>query len=532
VPSPLLGAVADLPEEALLPYLQHLQRTEFLYEARLIPAAVYTFKHALTREVAYQSLLTNTRQAYHQRIAQIFESHFSDQAITQPALVAYHYTEAGSYQPAINAWHRAGEHALQRGAYHEAREHLRQGLALLQTLPESCERTQGELNLCLVLGPILMLTQGASAPEVEHVYTRAYALCQEVEETPQLVAALRGLQHFYRTHGQLHPARALGERLLALAQSRQDAVLLIEAYMSLGATLLPLGAFGPALTHLEHGLACRGPALSLPLPDIPHPVVGCLLYSGLALWYLGYPEQARMRIHEGLAVAQQLVYPHHLGWSQHLSATFSQLCRDVGAVQALVDTVVTNATEQGWQLGLIEGQCLQGWVLAQHGRGRAGIDRIEQGLTAYRAGGGAASLPRYLALLAEAHGSIGQTAQGLAVLTEAHTLVEKTGERAYAAEIYRLQGELLLAPDSAQHTAQQSRQNVMDAEACFYQALDMARQQGAKSLELRTAMRLSRLWQQQGKRAEAHQLLAEVYGWFTEGFDTADLQAAKTLLEE
>jgi tetratricopeptide (TPR) repeat protein len=440
----------------------------------------------------------------------------------QPDLLAHHATAAGLIPQAVRYWHRAGEQAFQRGAHQEATEHLRHGLALLQTVPEGPVRAQDELDLQVTLGPVLMVTHGVTAPEVERVYMRAYALCQQVRETPQLIATLRGLRHFYQTSGQYQTAQALAERLLALARSHQDPALLMEAHLAMGLTLLPCGAFTAAHDHLEQALAYSDPVLRQRLPDIPHPELACLFYSGSVLWYRGYPDQARTRIHAGLTMAQQLVHPHQLVWGQHMGATFYQFCRQGGAMRELADAVVRGAVEQSLQICLTAGVILQGWALVQGDQAEIGLAQMQQGITQYRAKGGVASLPWYLALLAEAYKYSGQSEAGLIALAEARTLVAQTGERVYEAEISRLTGELLLDAGS--------RLRAREAEAYFQQALDIARRQQARSLELRAAMSLGRLWQSQGKRQAAWQLLTEVYTWFTEGFDTMDLQEAAAFL--
>jgi predicted ATPase len=529
---PLLRAVAGVPEDVLLQHLHQLQTGELLSEVSSLPVGVYAFKHALLQEVAYQSLLTKTRQADHQRLARMIETDFPEQADAQPAILAHHYTEAGLYPRAVEYWRRAGAHAFQQGAHHEAVAYLRRGLALLEGMPESDARRQGELELLTTLGPICMVTQGVTAPEVERVYKRAYTLCQQGTEVPQRFAVLRGLHHVYRTRGHLHIAREFAEQLLALARATQDATLLLEAHMSLGTVLVSLGEFAAALDHLEQGLAYRDAATYPLLPDISHPVLGCLFSSGSALWYLGYPEQAQARIQAGLEMAQQLVYPHHLVWGQHLGAMFFQLCRDVPRMRELADAVVLGAARQGLQICRLTGVILQGWALVQAGQQEAGIAQVQQSLAECRTQGIGASLPRYCAVLAEAYRGVGRTIQGLAVVAEAQAFIKRYGERTHAAELFRLQGELLLTPNDRRHTAKDAKRSRVEAEGCFQQALDIARSQQAKMLELRAAVSLSRLWQQEGKRHEAQQLLAGVYAWFTEGFETVDLQEAKTLLTE
>ena len=247
----------------------------------------------------------------------------------------------------------------------------------------------------------------------------------------------------------------------------------------------------------------------------------CISWAALALWLLGYPEQALQRSHEAITWARQLAQPFSLAFALNWAAWLHQLRREPQAAQDQAEAAMALCTEQGFAQLLAFGRLLRGWALAARQQGEDGIAHIHQGLAAYQATGAAVGRPQQLALLAEAHGQVRQAEAGLAVLTEALTVVGQTGERSYEAELHRLTGQLLLVRSEAQHT---------EAEACFRQALDVARHQQAKSLELRAATSLARLWQQ-GKRDDARQLLAEVYGWFKEGFDTADLQEAKALLD-
>jgi class 3 adenylate cyclase/tetratricopeptide (TPR) repeat protein len=259
VPLPVLQAVAALPEAALYTALAQLQAAEFLYEMRLFPERAYTFKHALTQQVAYQSLLTSTRQQVHQQIAQVFESHFAETATTQPELLAHHYTEAGCPEPAVAYWQRAGQRAVERSAYAEAINHLSKGLEVLKTLPDTPAHLQQELDLQIVLGPALIVTQGPGSPAVEQVYARAQELCQQMGKTPQLFPVLWGLWRFYNNRAEYQRARALGERLLSLAQQVHDAALLLEAHHALWATLLWSGEFASAQAHIEQGSALYDP---------------------------------------------------------------------------------------------------------------------------------------------------------------------------------------------------------------------------------------------------------------------------------
>jgi TOMM system kinase/cyclase fusion protein len=520
----LLQAVSPWDEGTLRRGLQQLVEAEFLYQQGLPPQATYLFKHALIQDAAYQSLLRSTRQRHHQHIAQVLEARFLELCETQPELLAHHYTEAGLGGQAIPYWQRAGERAIERSAHVEAISHLTKGLDVLKTLPDTPERTQHELALHTAMGVPLRAIKGFGAPEVGQVYARARELCQQVEETPQLVPVLRGLWEFYELQGALQTARELGEQLLTLGQRVHEVESLLVAHNVLGDTLVWLGEFAGARAHLEQGMALynlqqhRSHAFLYGYDSGVH----CLSFGAWALWYLGYPDQALRRIHDALTLAQELSHPFSLAFALAFAAWLHQLRREAQAVQEQAVAIIALSTDQGFLFWVAWGTILRGWALAEQGQSVEGIAQMRQGIAAWRATGAELQRPYYLALLAEAHGKAGQADVGLRVLAEALTAVHTTGERQHEAELYRLKGELLLKQDVP---------DAQEAERCLRQAVDVARQQQAKSFELRAAMSLSRLWQRQGKCAEARQLLEPIYGWCTEGFDTADLQEARALLE-
>jgi predicted ATPase/class 3 adenylate cyclase len=527
VPFPLLQTVAAMAPETLHRSLAQLQGAEFLYETDLFPERVHTFKHALTQNVAYQSLLTSTRQQVHRQIAQALETLFPETVETQPELLAQHYTAAVLPEPAVAYWLRAGQRALARSAHLEAIAQLTKGLEVLQTLPDTPEHARQELTLRLTLGVSLVMTKGYAAPEVEQTYTRALELCRQEGETSDLFPVLWGLWNVYATQAQLQTARELGEQLLALAQSGQDPALLLEAHRVLGDTLYHLGELPLTRIHLEQSIALYNPQQHCALAFLyggEDPGVFSLSFAAWTLGLLGYPDQALKRSHEALTLARELSHPFSLALALGFAATLCQSRREVQAAQEQTEALIALSREQGFLLWLAAGTVLRGWALAEQGRPEEGIVQIRQGEAAYQATGAQIWRPSFLALLAEAYGKVGQTEEGLRVLTEALALVHKNEDRYYEAELYRLKGELLLIQAAGRESA--------EAEACFRQALDVARRQEAKALALRAAMSLSRLWQQQGKRQEAHDLLAPIYGWFTEGFDTADLQEAEALLGE
>jgi class 3 adenylate cyclase/predicted ATPase len=522
-PYALLQAVSQLDEAMLQHELGRLVEAEIVYQRGLPPQATYMFKHALIQDAAAQSLLKSTRQHYHLRIAQVLETQFPETTEAQPELLAHHYTEASLYAQAVRYWHRAGQRAHERSAHVEAIRYLHNGLDILHTLPESAACLQYELDLQTTLAQTLKDTKGYGDAAVAAVYRRAWELCQQVPDAPQRFQVLLGQSIYYLTRVEFQTVSALGEQLLSIAQRTQDVVRLVEAHYTLGVTAFWLGRHVAACEHLEQGITHYEPhqhRAHIALFGQDGGAV-CLCRLAHVLWYLGYPEQALRRSHQALTLVRELVHPFSAAYVQLWVAWLYHHCREPQPTQAVTDTLIACATEQGFPFWASQGTVMQGWLRVQQGQVTAGIAQIQQGLVDLQATGGVLQRPYCLSLLAEAYGQAGQSLEGLQVLAEALTLIENNGERYYEAEMYRLKGELLL---------QQNSDNQAEAETCFHQAIAIAQNQQAKSLELRAATSLARLWQQ-GKRQEAHDLLAPVYNWFTEGFDTADLQDAKALLE-
>jgi predicted ATPase len=521
----MLQALAPQDEATLQAGLAQLVGAELLYQWGRPPRATYTFKHALIQDAAYASLLRSTRQRVHQQIVQLCETRFPGVVATQPEVVARHCTAAGQDEVAIRYWQRAGQRALQGSAHAEAITHLRQGLAILTTLPETPARLQQELDLQVALGPALYATKGHAAPEVEHAYGRARELCAQLGDTPQLFPVLRGLMLYYQQRGDLQTTSQLGEQLLRLAQAQPDPAPRLLAHHQLGQVLFYRGELAAAQTHQAQALALYDPQAHRALAvrygiDLG---VGSHSHLARALWSLGYPDQALQHGQAARTLAQEVAHPFSLAFALVFAAIVHQCRREVLAAHEQAAAAMTLATKQGFAQWVAWSTVLHGWALAMQGQGEAGLAEIRQGLAADLATGSTSWQPYSLGLLAEASGVGGHPDAGLTALAEALAVTDTTELRYYAAELYRLKGALLLqqaVPDAAQ------------AAACFHQALAIARQQQAKSWELRAATSLARLWQSQGKRQEAYDLPAPVYAWFTEGFDTADLQDAKALLED
>jgi predicted ATPase len=537
----ILRKLTTLDDAALQARLAQLVGAELLYQRGRPPRARYVFKHALIQDAAYASMLKSTRQRYHQQVAQSFAQHFPELVETQPEVVAHHYTEAGLTAQAIPYWQKAGQRAAQRSAYVEAIGHLTKGLELLKTLPDSPERIQQELDLQITLGPALMATKGYEALEVERVYTRAIELCRQVSEHPQLFLALGGLWQFYLVRAKYQTARELGGQLLNLAQSVQDPTFLLLAHRTLAEPLFLLGELAFARAHLEQGMALYNLQQHRSLAFLygADPGAMCLNFAALTLWHLGYPDQALKRSYEALTLVQELSHSPSLAITLCLAAELHQFRRESQLAQERAEAAVMLSTEQGLPHQVAYGTILQGWVLTEQGQVEEGTARMHQGLSSFRARGAEVQRTYHFSLLAEAHSKVGQAEEGLAVLAEALAVVDKTGERFWEAELYRLKGELLRMGEREKEGKGEAIAHSptppfapSSPEACFLKAIEIARKQQAKSLELRAVMSLSRLWQQQGKKDEARQMLAEIYNWFIEGFDTKDLQEAKALLEE
>ncbi len=474
---PLLQAVTELPDSALHAELTHLQAVELLYETRVVPELAYTFKHALIHDVAYQSLLKSTRQQIHKRTAQVLVEQFPDTVAIQPELLAHHYTEAGLTDQAIPYWQLAGQHASDRSASLEAVSHFTTGIELLKPLPQTPERAQQAISLYIALGATLQIAKGLAAPEVEHAYTEARALCQQLGEAPQLAPALFGLWRFYFARPQLHAARELGEALLRLAQHAHDPTLAVVAHYALGVAWLRLGTLPAARQHLEEGIARYTPTQHrAPMFRMGQdPGVACRVHAALTFWCLGYPDQALAHMHDALALAHELSHPYSLAFARCFAAFVSELRRDVPAVHQHAEAAVALSTEHGFPLWAAMGTTFRGWALAMRGQGTEGMAQVRHGIAAMRATGAALFVPYFVALRAEVRSHWGHTEDDLQALVEVHALVEQQDERWWEAEICRLRGVLLLRQTGTPRAAG-------EAETWLHQAADVARRQQAKSL--------------------------------------------------
>jgi class 3 adenylate cyclase/tetratricopeptide (TPR) repeat protein len=539
--SSLLRKVVTEHDEELLRLLSRLQSAEFVYEQPAFPEVEYIFKHALTQEVAYNSLLIERRKVLHERTAQAIEEVYRLRLEDHYSELAYHYSRSGNTQKAVDYLQLAGQQAIQRSAYVEATNHLTAALELLKTLPEALQRGEQELALLLAFGLALMATKGESALEVEQVYSRAQELCKQTNATLQMFPVTWRLWAVRLLRAELNAARELGTHLLTLAHDQQDSDSLIEAHFALGDTLWWLAETSLARTHLEQAIASYDSQQhrSHVFNYGQDPRVFSLSYASWVLWWLGFPDQALARAQDSLVLARELAHPYSINLALTWFAGLHYFRRDEQAALDQADAAIALSQEHGFlQLGAMT-KTTRGWALAEQGRREEGMEQLRQSVEESEVIG--AALVRIWALhhLIEVCKNAGQAEEGSTLLTEIMALVNRTGLRYYEAELYRLKGELTLQKLSVVSSqlsvpSPQSRTPNPQAEAeeCFLKAIEVARKQHAKSLELRATMSLARLWQQQGKRAEGHKLLSDVHNWFTEGFDTKDLQEAKALLNE
>lgn len=523
----VMRAVFDGDEHALRNTLGTLVTAGLLSQQDNPLHATYVFTHALIQEAAYQSLTKRSRQSYHRRIAHTLSTAFPDIAERHPELVAHHWTEANEMARAVSYWYQAGSRAAERSAHTEAARLFGQAIAVLQTLPETDERTRQELALRMSLGGSLIVTRGYGAAEVEQCYQRALALCRVVGETPRQVQAVLGMAAFSFMRAELRMARELGEQGWALSKQSAHRGRRRQVHWTLGQACFHQGEFTAAHEYFVLGLPLptRQPSRAYVVQD---PGVMLLAYLSFTELCLGYPDRAVQHCHEMLSLARSLRHRFSLAFALNAAATVHALRGTWEVAYVLVDEGITLCEEHGFPVWLAYGQVIHGWMGVQRGDGEGALEEVRSGIAAWERTGARVIRPFFLALQGQACRKLGRTADGLHAVEEALAIVAHGDEQFCTAELWRLKGEFVLRADAYRFTPETVRQ----AEGCFQHALTIARRQHAKMLELRAAISLARLWQSQEKSPEAHRLLVPVYNWFTEGFATEPLQRARLLIEQ
>jgi DNA-binding SARP family transcriptional activator/predicted ATPase len=483
----------------------------------------YRFRHILFQKYLYQSMDPAERAYLHESVGNEMERLFDGQTAEIAVELARHFEQAALPARAVGYYQQAGDRAVRLSANQEALAHLYRGLALLENLPKTPERDRQELALQIALFAPLAGAKGYAAPELGKAYARARELCEEGCEADQLFLVLYGLWGHNLVRGELRIARDLGEQSLALAETTGKAAFLMEAHRMMDEVSFHRGEFVAARQHLKQALALYDPKQHRAHAYVygQDPGVAALSHGSWILWHLGYPDQALRMSRDAVTLGKDSAHPFSLAYALSYAAVLHQFCGEVEAVEELAEAAIALSREQGFVLWMGLAMALRGWARAEQGQREEGIEGMRWGLDEYRALSQYITRPHLLTLLAEAYGRAGQAMEGLSLLAEALAVAERGEVRDYEAELYRLQGDLLLSQG----------ETTAEVETHYRRALETARLQEARSLELRATVSLCRLWQEQGKTTEARALLAETYGWFTEGFATADLQDARALLE-
>lgn len=522
----MIRAVTDLDDEVLRQELTKLADAEILYEQGFPPDSTYVFKHALLQEAAYESLLKSRRMAHHRRIARALREQFQDVAESRPEQVAHHLTEAGETLDAVEQWLAAGRSALARSANLEAIEHLRRGLELLESLPDDARRQRLEMAIQSTFGPAWIATRGYTAPEVEQAYSRALELADRLGERTERMQILRGLGTYHQGRGDLARSLELYFRFQELADAGGRDDERAEAAYLVGTSLFFLGRFREARERLD--VACDPSLSGDPRSEVRR--IGqdsratALMYSALVDWQLGYPDRSLTGCQQALSRAEEVGQPFTLAGCRAFASWIHQFRGEPEATRKHAEAALEISREQGFPFWEAWSTMALGWARVALGDSEEALESLERGLATFQAGGMRLLQTYFLSTLAEAQSRLGRTDDGLATLRQALQAVESSEERFWEAELHRLEGEL--RAELPEHPERDAR-----AEEALLRALEVAREQRGRSLELRAATSLGELWSRQGRHDEARRLLAEVYEAFTEGFEAADVERARSMLD-
>jgi predicted ATPase len=519
----MLHAVSRLPEDELRAGLARLVASELVFQRGVAPEAVYVFKHALVQDAAHGTLLRSSRQQLHAQIAETLEAQSPELMDTQSELFAQHYAEAGMVEKSVACWGKAGRRSVARSAMAEAAAEFQKALDQLALLPDTVERQRQELEFYSSLGASFRFVKGLASPQTGKAYARARDLWEQLGSPSEFLHVPFGQSLYHAFRGELDLAHRLDEDLLRRSLQHNDTSGLILGHLVSGRNLAYAGKFAISRSHLESVLALYSPNAHRALVDQAgfHCHVTPLAFLGIVLFILGFPDQAWDRSNAAIAEAERLAHPPTSSTIWATSSSVLWLFGDDATLHQHADELVAVATDQGFPHWSALGSIFRGWVTVKNGDLTEGISLIRSGCAAYRATGAELWMTHYIGLLARACEIAGQVEETVSQLDEALEIVERTGERWFEAELNRHSGQLLLRQGHSEA-----------AEKLYRKALNIAREQEAKLWELRASVSLARLRHEQGRRAEARDLLAPVYGWFTEGFDTPDLKEARALLDE
>jgi predicted ATPase len=526
----ILQVSSEGDADSTLERVEEAEKAGLVFSVAESPKVRFAFSHELIRQAVIAGLSAARRQRLHLAVGDAIERTYSDALEDYWGELAFHYNRSGNARKAAIYLGQAAAQATQRAAHTQAVTFIESALQRLQDWPAGAERIKQEIALQLTLGSSLQATLGQGSPASEKAYVRAYDLCRKVEDGPQRFRVMSGLWGVYIVQARFQETRELGAQLLALAKSMQSPLFRLAAHEALGTTLLWVGEFASAREHLEQASTFYDPQKrrSKYFRAIQDPGVDCLSFTAVTLWYLGYADQALKKIDEAVALSRVLAHPYTLAYAAAHAGVVQQMCGQVQAARESVEAAIAICSKHGFPFFLGVGTVIRGWALAHQGKEEEGIAQILHGLDIYRTTGSGINWPQLLLSLAEAYELSGNAVEGLRAVEEALAVVEKTGERRDEAEVHRLKGVLVLRSKASQYRIQSQS----EAEEQFGKAIAVARRQSSKSWELRATTSLARLLASQGRRDEARTMLAEIYGWFTEGIDTADLKDAKALLDQ
>jgi predicted ATPase/class 3 adenylate cyclase len=521
----LLASVVHRPKAELRSALDRLIAAGLLFQRGVPPHATYLFKHALVQDAAYGMLLRETRRQLHGQIVKALEDHFPGTVETQPELIAHHCAQAGLNRKAIEYLGLAGQRAIERSSNPEAIGHLKRALELLHSLPADLEYAQAALKLEVMVAQAMIASKGYSSPETMEVLLRAKKLITEVTETSQRFTILYGMWACYYVGGEVNKQHVAATEFLSEAETHDDTAALCLAHRALGTTYFTMGQFSAARKQLERARGLYDPDHHLRFRFQYGQDIGttAMCYLSWALWHLGYVDQASQLASKAVNRAEEISHPHTLVYTLcHARGMMDVFRRQSDDTKSYAGVVTSLCSEHAFPFWAAGGQIFGGWAAINQGEVDAGVDKLVCGLAAWRTTGARLWLPIFLALEAEGHLKAGRDQAALHSIEQALATSDETGERWAIAEILRVKANLLLTT---------GRGKAEEVEEALIESLEIARQQQAKSWELRSATSLARLWRDQGKPQQARELLAPVYGWFTEGFDTRDLKDAKALLD-
>lgn len=519
---PLASTVISVTDDELQQELDKLVAAELLFVQGRAPRQRFQFKHALLQDAAYNSLVKAKRQEFHGQTAAALEAHFPDVCEKEPEVVAQHFSEAGLPDRAVKYWQRAGERSLRRYAYREAIQQIRSGLEAIKSLPESRERHLLEIELHVALGVPLQSIVGYSAPEVEENYARAFALCQELKLTTELFPILYGLFRYYMLQGKYAKAREIGQQLVSIADQTLEPDFIVAAHRAVAGPLVYQGEYSAAMPHLDKVLAIPTNAelrAKVNRYDVVDPWIAAGSYKAWALWLSGFPEQAMAQSRRTLEEAEALKHPFTITLALSFSTWLHQFRRDVPATLAAAERALALSEEHGFRFWIGWGNVLKHWALGITGRDPNACEAIRQGIVAWRAQGSELGSSYFYAMQAEVALAMNRPTDAAAALTQAEDFARATAEGFPLPDLHRLRGEVAL------------RLNDTAAESHFRKAIEVARQQGSLSHELRSTVSLARHLISAARAPEARSALTSILNQLIEGQDTVDQREAVTLAE-